>query len=94
VETDSQIVILKTAREIKAVSDYHMSIDEGALGDKPVGFLVDAVGDILTLESSRIEAAPSHLQERHAPYIEGVIHLKPQPIILLNAVKMVNAKTG
>ena len=88
VETDSQIVILKTSREIKAVRDFQTSFDGGVLGDKPVGFLVDTVGDILNLESSLIEEAPSHLKERNAPYIEGVINLKSQAIILLNAGKM------
>lgn len=88
VKTDSQIVILKTARELKAVSDFHPSFDEGTLGDKPVGFLVDAVGDILNLESLRIEEAPAHLKESNTPYIEGIINLKSQPILLLNAGKM------
>jgi purine-binding chemotaxis protein CheW len=90
VKTDSQIVILKTVREIRAVSDFRPSFDEGVLGDKPVGFLVDTVGDILNLESSLIEEAPSHLKEQNTPYIEGVINLKSQAIILLNAGKMVS----
>jgi purine-binding chemotaxis protein CheW len=88
IKADSQIVILKTSREIKAVRDFQPSFDGGVLGDKPVGFLVDTVGDILNLESSLIEEAPSHLKERNAPYIEGVINLKSQAIILLNAGKM------
>jgi len=86
---DSQIVILKTARELKAVSDFHPPFNEGALGDKPVGFLVDRVGDILNCETLLIEEAPSHLKERNTPYIEGIINLKSQPILLLNAGKMV-----
>jgi purine-binding chemotaxis protein CheW len=90
VTTDSQIVILKTAREIRAVSDFRPSFDEGVLGDKPVGFLVDTVGDILTLDASLIEEAPSHLKEQNTVYIEGVINLKSQPILLLNAGKMVS----
>jgi purine-binding chemotaxis protein CheW len=90
VSADSQIVILKTAREIRAVSDFRPSFDEGVLGDKPVGFLVDTVGDILTLDASLIEEAPSHLKEQNTVYIEGVINLKSQPILLLNAGKMVS----
>ncbi len=90
VRPDAQIVILKTAREIKAVAEFHPSFDEEVLGDKPIGFLVDMVGDILTVESSLIEEAPSHLKEHTTRYIEGVINLESQPVILLNAGKMVN----
>jgi purine-binding chemotaxis protein CheW len=90
VRGNSQIVILKTTREIAAVSDFHPSFDEGVIGDKPVGFLIDSVGDILNVEQLLIEDAPSHIKEQNTSFIDGVINLESQPIILLNPGKMIS----
>jgi purine-binding chemotaxis protein CheW len=83
-----QIVILKTNWEIKAVSDFKPSFDSDSIGNKPIGFIVDSVGEIATVEMARIEAAPTHVGAAHLPYIEGVVRLQ-EPLILLNPMKII-----
>ncbi|MBN1577109.1 MAG: chemotaxis protein CheW [Chitinispirillaceae bacterium] len=89
----AQIMIVKTTRELGTVTDFRPSFDAEVLGDKPVGFLFDAVGDILSVETSAIEGTPSHLKEHNRHYMEGVINLKSQPVILLNAGKLISIDT-
>jgi purine-binding chemotaxis protein CheW len=88
---DSQIIILKTTSEIEAVSDYTPNFDLDYLGSIPVGFLVGSVGDIVTVEPSRIEDAPSHLLAQYRSYVEGVVRLDPLPLVILNAGAILGA---
>jgi len=82
---DSQIIILKTSAELEVVADFNPSFSIDAVGSIPVGFLVEAVGDIVTVEESRIEEAPSHLLSEYRQYVDGVVHLGAHPLIILNA---------
>jgi purine-binding chemotaxis protein CheW len=86
---DCQIVILKVSREIAALLDYRPTFDIETIGNKPIGFVVGAIGDIVTVESGRIEAAPSHLDAQHSQYIEGIVHLAERPLLILNAGKII-----
>jgi purine-binding chemotaxis protein CheW len=86
--SDSQIIILRTSREITVGSDYTPTFDPQVLGDRPAGFLVDSVGEIIAVEASRVEAAPTHLGAVHTQYIEGVVHLE-EPLIILDVSKIV-----
>jgi purine-binding chemotaxis protein CheW len=85
--SDSQIVILRTSREITAGLDYKPTFDPHVMGDKPAGFLVDSVGEIIAVEASRVEGAPTHLGAIHTQYIEGVVHLD-EPLIVLDVSKI------
>jgi purine-binding chemotaxis protein CheW len=85
VTEDSQIIILKTASEIEAVADFHPNFNVATIGLIPVGFLVDSIGDIVTVEASRIEAPPSHLPSQYRPYVEGIFRQDSVPLVILNA---------
>lgn len=85
---ENQIIVLKTSREIAMLSDFTFDFDPEALGGKPTGFLVDAIGEIITVESGRLEGAPSHLGKLHTPFIKGVVRLD-EPLIVLNAGKLI-----
>lgn len=80
----SQIIILNTSSEMefeKGVEEPFENVD--ALGMLPVGFLVNAIGDIVTVETNAIEETPSHLKEEYRPFVEGVIRIEPIPLIIL-----------
>jgi purine-binding chemotaxis protein CheW len=81
---DSQIIILKTVAELEIVADFNPNFDVESVGSIPVGFLVQAVGDIVTVEASRIEPAPSHLLSEYRQYVDGVVRLDSKPLVILN----------
>jgi len=80
---NSQIIILKTSSEIASVSDYNPDFDIDAVGSIPVGFLVNAIGDIVTTEHYQIEAPPTNLPTIYRPFVDGVLRLKPLPLVIL-----------
>lgn len=88
VTVTSQVVILKTASEIKRLRRVNMNVSPERFGDKPVGFLVDRIGDVVTLEAERLEPAPSHLAECDARYVQGVVHLEDRLLVILNPAEM------
>jgi purine-binding chemotaxis protein CheW len=85
---DRQIVILKTGREIAAVADFKPSFDAGSLDRRPIGFVIETVGDIISVEARCIETAPSHIGAAHASFVDGVVRLEQRPLIILNAGKI------
>lgn len=89
VAADRQIVILKVNRELAAITDFRPTFDLETVGNKPIGFDVDTIGDIITVEAGNIEAAPTHLEAQHAPFIDGIVRLAEKPLLILNAGKIV-----
>lgn len=88
---DSQLVILKTAQEIRNISSINIPVDSNQFGDKPVAFLVDRIGDVITIQESMIEPAPPHLPVNNAAYVKGVVKLEDNLFVILNAEEMLNA---
>jgi len=88
---DSQLVILKTAHEIQNISSINISVDSNQFGDKPVAFLVDAIGDVITVTESVIEPAPPHLAANNASFVKGVVKLEDNLLVILNAEEMLKA---
>jgi purine-binding chemotaxis protein CheW len=87
-QKENQIIVLKTSREMAMLSDFTLDFDPEDLGKKPTGFLVDSIGEIITVQSGRLEGTPSHLGKYHTPYIKGVVRLD-EPLIVLNAGKII-----
>jgi len=84
----SQIIIFKTAQEIRQVRNIDDSLALARFGDKPVGFLVDGIGDVVTVTESNIAPPPPHLTECNARYVEGVVQLEERLLVILNATNM------
>ena len=85
---DSHIVILKTAPEISKVRNMKIDFDRKVLGDKPLAFLVDKIGDVISVYEDQVEAAPPHLDEIKSKYVYGVVRLEDQLLMILNAAQM------
>ncbi len=54
------------------------------IDDKVLGFIVDAVSEVLRIEDPKIEPAPSITGGSDAAYIQGVINLADRILILLD----------
>jgi purine-binding chemotaxis protein CheW len=88
----SQLVIIKTRQEFSLMHESADLGDAGKWGDKPVAFLVDSIGDVLTFESSSIDRVPPHIPEQIARYIEGVRRVDGELLILLDAQKLMRSE--
>ena len=84
---NKQIIIIRNAEEIKALIGSAIKPSDRLVEEKPVGFLVDAVEDILTVNVSDIEETPSHLDDHTKLFVDGIIR-KKRPIILLNPFEL------
>jgi purine-binding chemotaxis protein CheW len=54
------------------------------LGDRPVGLLVDAVCDIITVESAQIQTAPEVGRAGDTDFVRGVITMDDAIVTLLD----------
>jgi purine-binding chemotaxis protein CheW len=88
ITSSSQVVILKTCQEIRRVRSLAKDLSPERFPDKPVGFLVDRIGDVVAVEEGRLQATPPHLDEGEAKYVQGVVHLDNRLLVVLNAVEM------
>ncbi|EKD27182.1 MAG: hypothetical protein ACD_79C00821G0002 [uncultured bacterium] len=91
INTESQLVILKTASEILQLKDQTIVKKPEIFGDKLTGFLVDRIGDVMIVERARIEPPPPNLMESHIRYVEGVIPLDRGAMIILNAEEIISS---
>ena len=88
---ESQLIILKTAQEIQQISLVDLEINCDLFGDKPIAFLVDSIGDVVTIPEVNIEPTPPHIDEGNASFIKGVSKLGDKLISILNAEEMIAA---
>jgi chemotaxis signal transduction protein len=73
ISATSQIIILKTSTEIsETIQEDSQHLIE-AFGDKPICFIADDIGDVITATSEEIELPPQHLPEKHAGSFDAVI---------------------
>lgn len=88
VTPDSRIIILRTAPELRRSRFAESGADPTVFGDKPAGFLVDRIGDVLTLEEDAVAPPPPHLKREAARFVQGVVHLEGRTLVVLNAVEV------
>ena len=85
---NSHIVILKTKSALERVVGLDKEIDIYTFGDKPIGFLVDMIGDVIAVSESDIEITTKYIEKENLTYIKGVLKLAHQLLIILNPLKM------
>jgi purine-binding chemotaxis protein CheW len=88
ITSSSQVVILKTSQEIRRVRSLAADLSPERFPDKPVGFLVDRIGDVIAVQEGRVQSTPPHLDEAEAKYVQGVVYLDDRLLVILNAVEM------
>ncbi len=94
VTEDSQIVILKTAAEIKRVHGLGQEVDGTVFGDKPSGFIVDRIGDVTSVTAEDFKPPPAHLDQANARYFRGVVRRDDDLQIVLDAGAILASSYG
>lgn len=59
------------------------------VGDRPVGFLVDAVSQVRRISKEQCDAAPAASTAARAEFIAGIAKLEPHLVILLDPARMI-----
>ena len=85
---NSHIVIFKTESALARVVGLDKDIDIYAFGEKPVGFLVDMIGDVVIVDETNIENTTKYIEKENLTYIKGVVKLQDQLLIIINPLKM------
>ena len=70
--------------------DKRIRIVVGEIGDRTVGFIVDAVSEIIRLPADKIEPAPNISADDKAEYILGVGKLDDKLLMLLDIDKILS----
>ena len=70
--------------------DKRIRIVVGEIGDRTVGFIVDAVSEIIRLPADKIEPAPNITADDKAEYILGVGKLDVKLLMLLDIDKILS----
>ncbi len=91
ITNESQLIILKTEQEIQQISLIDTQINDNLFGDKPIAFLVDSIGDVVTIYEGNIEPTPPHIDEKSTPFIKGVSKIENNLISILNAEEMISS---
>ena len=84
-----RLLILKTQEEIRKYADKEF-LEDVRLGEDIVGFLIDEMDDVLTIENEEILPPPPHLVDIDGDFIEGVIKQGNRLIILLDVTAVLD----
>ena len=76
-------VVLKTNHELEGIASAESIGD--STGSDQVAFLVDRIGDIVTIDSSLIDPPPAHVGAVEGRFLSGVAKLESQLLVTLKA---------
>lgn len=79
----NRLLVMKTDKEIEKYKSKGF-LKDISIGDDMVGFLIDRMDDVVSIDDSEIFPAPPHLDEVAEALIEGVIKQGEELIILLD----------
>ncbi|MFO7752861.1 MAG: chemotaxis protein CheW [Desulfobacteraceae bacterium] len=79
----NRLLVMKTDKEIEKYKSKGL-LKDISIGDDMVGFLIDRMDDVITIDDSEIFPAPPHLDAVAEALIEGVIKQGEELIILLD----------
>ncbi|QTA88418.1 chemotaxis protein CheW [Desulfonema magnum] len=80
---DRRLLILKTREEIKKYINNNQ-LNDVFLGEDIVGFLIDKMDDVLTVENEEILPPPPNIADLDEDIIEGIIKQGKRLVILLD----------
>ena len=83
VTPESRCIVLKTDSELSG----HLAagfVEEGTSEDA-VGFLVDRVDDMVTVDQGQVEHSPANISGMDSKFLSGVINLENELIVLIRA---------
>ena len=93
IKESSHVVILKTTQNLARINNIEKEIDIYIFGDKPIGFLVDMIGDVVSVDRDNIEMPTRDMEKNYAKYLNGIVKLENKLLTVLNPEKMIWFKT-
>lgn len=84
----THIIILKTRGEIYNSKDVDERWNVDRFCDKPVGLIVDKIGDVVTIGNNEIEQPPHHIDRERINFYKGIFKLDDKPLMILNVEEM------
>jgi purine-binding chemotaxis protein CheW len=87
VTSDSCNIVLKSEMELSTIRGRDGREDLFAVPDK-VGLLVDAIGDVITVDSKMIDAPPANMGEIDGKFLTGVAKLDETLMAILDVTKI------
>jgi purine-binding chemotaxis protein CheW len=62
--------------------------------NRPVGFIVDRIGDVVGIDPQQMEAIPANIDPKIQEYMEHIIRLPDDILMLLDAAKLLSASAA
>ncbi|MFD1674682.1 chemotaxis protein CheW [Alicyclobacillus fodiniaquatilis] len=81
---------VKANTHIKTEDEDNGRIVVVEVGEMNVGLIVDAVDDVVSIEQTAVEPAPTVVGGMQAVYLQGVVQLEQQLLVLLNLEKILS----
>lgn len=86
IEDRTRNLILKTDAETSMIRS-SSKLEE--IGLDAVGFIIDKIGDVIEVEDSDIQPAPANVGDISKEFINGVVELKDELLIILNVQEVI-----
>lgn len=84
----SHIIILKTKDELSNSMSLNGNFTVERYSDKLCAFLVDMIGDVITISVDKIEAPTLQTDHVNHKFISGVVQLRNRLLIILNPAEL------
>ena len=91
VTEETRCVVLKTDSEVDRIRA--TGVDLERTYPDLVGLLVDRIGDMVNVEDDDIEAPPANSGGVDGKYIEGIVKLENDLLIVLNVTELLGGET-
>ncbi len=85
IKSSSQIIVLKKSQEIANLSD-----GENETTEDLVGLLVDRVGNVVSVDTEKIEQPPANIGSVDGRFLSGVIKMESELIVTLKIGKILS----
>lgn len=89
-KSDNRLLILKVDNEVNYLKDYDHFKDLN-VGEDIVGLMIDSVEEVISIEENEILGPPSNLDSVNKEYIEGVIKVEDDLVVLLKVSKLLKS---
>lgn len=88
IKEQTRNLIIKTDSEASELIEQDLLQDR--IGNDAVGFIVDKIGDVISVNDSDIKPAPANVGNIAGEYISGVVELEDNLLVILDLEELIN----
>ena len=88
----SYCIILKTARELSGFVEEGLICNEAY--SEPIGLLVDSISNVVSSDSTSLDAPPANITGLDVNYLSGVLKLEDRILLILSLRTLINNGIG